>query len=166
MINTQFVNNCLLLNGKSYDEVDCIGVIRKALNIQCQGTNWLWRSYNNSSKYKYLVYRNNKIKVEDNLLPGSVVFKINWNVIPSGYDDKPNCYHIGVIGLKGNTVIHSSPSTGVREEKFSVFDWDAWGLMKQVEYTEHVPMNIVNDLSNMSDRQLLESIYMALYPID
>lgn len=168
MTNTQFVNNCLSLCGKSYNEVDCIGVVRKALNIQCKGTNWLWRSYNNSPKYKYLISRYNEIEVEDVLLPGSVVFKINWNETPTGYNDKPNCYHVGVIGLNGDSVIHSSPSTGVREEKFNVFNWNAYGLMKQVEYIDMVPVynGIVTNISDMSDRQLLESIYRALYPID
>ena len=57
MTSYEFISNAEMLIGQPYTKVDCIGVIRKSLNIACQGTNWLWRSINNSSKYRYLTER-------------------------------------------------------------------------------------------------------------
>ena len=56
----EFVRRALSLVGQSYGECDCIGVVRKAANIKCQGTNWLWRSIFNSPKYRYLFERSVK----------------------------------------------------------------------------------------------------------
>lgn len=175
MTNTQFVNNCLSLCGKSYNEVDCIGVVRKALDIQCKGTNWLFRSINNSPKYHYLTERH---ACGDGTTPppGAVVFKVNENKIPKGYEDKPDAYHCGVVDEDGY-VIHSSPKTGVRKDMTSRWtNWDYWGLMKQVEYSDEnvsvaggdsVNSDVGTDkfsdyCETLTDRELLEAIYRAV----
>ena len=169
MTNTQFVNNCLSLCGNSYNEVDCIGVVRKALDIQCKGTNWLFRSINNSSKYRYLTGRH---ACGDGTTPppGAVVFKVDENKIPKGYEDKPDAYHCGVVDEDGY-VIHSSPKTGVRKDMTSRWtNWNYWGLMKQVEYGNENDYGGVNNgddssydsCKTMSDREILEAIYKAV----
>lgn len=127
----EFISNCRKLIGTPYSECDCIGVIRKAAGISCAGTNWLWRSINNSAKYRYLTQRCSPPAAS--LLDGELVFKIS-NGIPSGYEDEPNCYHVGVY-VGGNRVLHSSPSTGVREAEYNPSEWQGSGLLKQVEYS-------------------------------
>lgn len=131
MLAQDFINNCKSLVGQSYELTDCIGVVRKALGIQCQGTNWLWRSINNSAKYKYLTYRSTIFP--STLTPGTVLFKINFADIPAGYSDKPNCYHIGVV-VDDGMVVDSTPKYGVRLRYINVGEWDAWGTLKQVEF--------------------------------
>ena len=166
MTNTQFVNNCLSLCGKSYNEVDCIGVVRKALDIQCKGTNWLFRSINNSHKYRYLIERH---ACGDGATPppGAVVFKANENKIPDGYNDKPDVYHCGVVDTDGY-VIHSSPKTGVRKDYSSRWNsWNYWGLMKQVDYdsdgsVDKETIETTDGISSMTDREILEAIYNVI----
>ena len=166
MTNTQFVNNCLSLCGKSYNEVDCIGVVRKALDIQCKGTNWLFRSINNSNKYRYLIERH---ACGDGATPppGAVVFKANENKIPDGYNDKPDVYHCGVVDTDGY-VIHSSPKTGVRKDYSSRWNsWNYWGLMKQVDYdsdgsVDKETIEPTDGISSMTDREILEAIYNVI----
>ena len=131
MLAQDFIDNCKSLVGQSYDLTDCIGVVRKALGIQCQGTNWLWRSINNSAKYRYLTYRSTNFPSP--LTPGTVLFKINFADIPAGYSDKPNCYHIGVV-VDDGMVVDSTPKYGVRLRYINVGEWDAWGTLKQVEF--------------------------------
>lgn len=165
MNNLLFIDNVKRLIGMAYSECDCAAVIRKSLNITFSGTNWLFRSINNSSKYRYLKERH---ACGDGYAPppGAVMFKTDETKTPEGYSTGPDAYHCGVVDEDGY-VIHSSPKTGVRKDMTSRWmDWDYWGLMKQVEYTELVTTNIVNDLSDMSDRQLLEAIYRSLYSID
>lgn len=167
MNTNDFINACRALCGRSYAEVDCIGVVRKALNIQCQGTNWLWRSTTNAAKYQYLTKKSNDINTLPIVQGGRLVFKVDWNAVPSGYTDRPDAHHVGVLTGLG-TVIHSSPSTGVREEVFDFTEWDAWGeIGKFVEYaaSSEVPAETAtestesNDLAQYSDRELLERIY-------
>lgn len=132
MLAQDFIDNCKALVGQSYELTDCIGVVRKALGIQCQGTNWLWRSINNSAKYKYLTFRSTTLP--DAITPGTVLFKVQFDVIPSGYSDKPNCYHIGVPVGDG-MVVDSTPKYGVRLRNLYPDEWDAWGELKQVEFS-------------------------------
>lgn len=130
-----FVARARSLLGRPYSEVDCIGVVRKALGISCQGTNWLWRSINNSSKYRYLTSRT-PYPAPYPGRAGLLVFKARWSTVPSGYDESPDIYHVGVLDGLGQ-VIHSSPSTGVRSERYDPNQWDAWGeIGKFVDYDE------------------------------
>ena len=174
MLNTEFINNTKKLIGISYNECDCAAVIRKALNISFSGTNWLFRSLNNSYKYKYITELH---KCGDGLTPppGSVVFKVDENKIPDGYSDKPDAYHCGVVDSDGY-IIHSSPKTGVRKDMASRWtDWNYWGLMKQVEYSDENVSDGNNDgvdfctsdsisdyCKSMTDREILEAIYRAV----
>lgn len=170
-----FLNNVYSLLGKSYESVDCIGVIRKALRINCEGCNWLFRSVKNSSKYRYLVERH---ACGDGTTPppGAVVFKTDETKTPEGYSTGPDAYHCGVVDEDGY-VIHSSPKTGVRKDMTSRWtDWDYWGLMKQVEYSnENVSDgssdggdssadsdSIYDYCKTLTDRDILEAIYRAV----
>lgn len=153
MDNRDFVLKCLELCGKPYSEVDCIGVISKALGIKMSGTNWLFRSINNSSKYRYLT-RREVIGEYTNFIPGQIVFKVKHDTIPNGYNDKPDCYHCGVIDFSGN-IIHSSPKTGVRKDIASnPYYWDYVGEMKQVNYTD----SGLNDNGNESTEACYETL--------
>ena len=174
MLNTEFIDNAKKLIGISYNECDCAAVIRKALNINFSGTNWLFRSINNSSKYKYITELH---KCGDGVNPplGSVVFKVDENKIPDGYNDKPDAYHCGVVDYDGY-VIHSSPKTGVRKDITSHWtDWNYWGLMKQVEYddenisdgssgvVDYSTSDLISDYcESLTDREILEAIYRAV----
>ena len=139
MDNLEFVQNARELIGLTYSNCDCIGVVRNAANIRCSGTNWLWRSYTMSAKYKYLKTRC-EVHPGETLVPGTLVFKIAWDETPQGYSDRPNCYHVGIIGSEGDTVIHSSPKTGVREEELRPLEWDGYGTLKQVDYKFFLPV--------------------------
>ena len=169
MLNTEFIDNAKKLIGISYNECDCAAVIRKALNINFSGTNWLFRSINNSSKYKYITELH---KCGDGLNPppGSVVFKVDENKIPDGYSDKPDAYHCGVVDFDGY-IIHSSPKTGVRKDMTIRWsNWDYWGLMKQVEYSDDsngsgdssTSDSISDYCESLTDREILEAIYRAV----
>ena len=169
MLNTEFISNVKKLIGTPYSDCDCAAVIRKSLNISFSGTNWLFRSFNNSSKYKYITELH-KCGGGVNPPPGSVVFKADENKIPDGYTDKPNAYHCGVVDDAGY-VIHSSPKTGVRKDMTSHWtNWDYWGLMKQVEYSDDsngsgdssTSDSISDYCESMTDREILAALYRAV----
>lgn len=176
MKNKEFISNCYTLLGKPYSEVDCIGVIRKALNIRIEGSNWLFRSINNSPKYRYLVLRK-PCSSDETPPPGAVVFKIDESKTPNGYETGPDAYHCGVVDEDGY-VIHSSPKTGVRKDFNSRWKtWDYWGLMKQVEYNNEnvcsgnsnrgdcdVATNDIHDyVKSLTDREILEALYNKFF---
>lgn len=167
MKNIDFLEKVVALIGYAYDTCDCKDVIAKALGIRFAGTNWLFRSINNSSKYRYLVERH---ACGDGTTPppGAVVFKIDETKTPKGYETGPDAYHCGVVDIDGY-VIHSSPKTGVRKDMLSRWtEWDYWGLMKQVEYSDNevnsdVDIDEVSDYcETLTDRELLEAIYRAV----
>ena len=176
MINIDFIKSVKELIGKTYAECDCAAVIRKSLNIAFSGTNWLFRSINNSSKYRYLKERH---ACGDGTTPppGAVVFKIDESKTPKGYDSGPDVYHCGVVDEDGY-IIHSSPKTGVRKDLTSRWtDWDYWGLLKHVEYKDAGGVCVgdcvggnsdadysefYDELAEMTDRQLLIAIYNAV----
>lgn len=175
MNNILFLHEVKNLIGLSYDNCVCDAVIRRALNISFKGTNWLFRSINNSSKYRYLIKRH---ACGDGTTPppGAVVFKVDESKTPKGYETGPDAYHCGVVDEDG-FVIHSSPKTGVRKDMTSRWtDWDYWGLMKQVEYDDEnvyiedgddenydgVTGEIYDYCETLTDRELLESIYRAV----
>lgn len=170
-----FLSRVLSLCGLSYEKCVCDAVIRRALNISFKGTNWLFRSTKNSSKYRYLIERHD---CGDGTTPppGAVVFKVDESKTPKGYETGPDAYHCGVVDEDG-FVIHSSPKTGVRKDMTSRWtDWDYWGIMKQVEYDDEnayiedgddvnydgVTGEIHDYCETLTDRELLESIYRAV----
>lgn len=138
MENKLFCDRVLKLIGLPYTECDCIGVVRRAAQIRCQGTNWLWRSYNNSGKYKYLTQRMDRPPTMNELTDGLLVFRIKWNEIPRDYNDRPNCHHVGII--IGRDVVQSQESKGVYKKPYSVNEWDGCGWLKQVD----IPKKISN----------------------
>lgn len=175
MNNINFLNECKKLYGTPYNDCMCDAVIRRSLNINFKGTNWLFRSIKNSSKYRYLSERH---VCGDGITPppGAVVFKIDETKTPKGYENGPDAYHCGVVDTDGY-VIHSSPKTGVRKDMTSRWiEWDYWGLLKQVEYSDEnfsvgssdrgnsdVATNEVFDYcETLTDRELLEAIYRAV----
>lgn len=160
MLNTNFIANARLLIGNSYSECDCKDVICHALGIRMAGTNWLWRSINNSSKYRYLASRWRKIPLESELLPGDILFKIR-DEIPVGYTDYPDAYHVGIYCGNG-IVIHSSPSTGVREDAYVVGRWHGFGRMKQVDYGDqhdNASRDPNSTPTEMTDHDMIKAIY-------
>lgn len=154
MLNTDFVECVKELVGMPYEFCDCKDVIAKALGIRFSGTNWLWRSIKNSSKYRYLTERVQSPRLTGELTPGDILFKIRDGV-PSGYDDSPDAYHVGVY-IGDGCVIHSSPKTGVRVDKYIYGAWQGWGQMKQVEYPENSPQT---DMTEMTDHEMIKAIY-------
>lgn len=176
MNQKSFLNNCRNMIGLDYDVCVCDAVIRRALNINFKGTNWLFRSINNSSKYRYLTERH---ACGDGTTPppGAVVFKIDETKTPKGYETGPDVYHCGVVDEDGY-IIHSSPKTGVRKDLTSRWtEWNYWGLLKHVEYENSSGVCIgdgvggISDADNdefyeefaeMTDRQLLIAIYNAV----
>ena len=174
MKSKDFITGCLSLCGKPYEICDCIGVITKSLGIRCKGTNWLFRSINNSTKYRYLIERH---ACGDGATPppGAVVFKIDETKVPNGYENGPDVYHCGVVDEDGY-VIHSSPKTGVRKDMTSRWtNWDYWGLIKQVEYNDENVSDVNNNsgdsstsdsvsdyCESLTDREILEAIYRAV----
>lgn len=177
MDNKTFLEKVYSLIGLTYDECVCDAVIRNALEISFSGTNWLFRSINNSGKYRYLTKRVVCGGGEEPP-PGAIVFKIDESKTPSGYSTGPDAYHCGVVDYDG-FVIHSSPKTGVRKDtKSRWIEWDYWGLMKQVSYEDVCDrINSVNSnrgdsnvtvdsisygIEDLSDRELLEEIYRAV----
>lgn len=158
-----------------YSDYACDAIIRNALGVRFSGVNWLFRSINNSPKYRYLIERH-ACGDGSTPPPGAVVFKIDETKTPKGYDAGPDAYHCGVVDEDGY-VIHSSPKTGVRKDMTSKWtDWDYWGLLKHVEYhnigcvyngdclggVSDVDCDeFPDELEEMTDRQLLVAIYNA-----
>ena len=151
MTNTEFVENVKDLVGLPYSSCDCKDVICKALGIKMAGTNWLWRSAKNSSKYRYLSARLKYSILSGDLKPGDILFKIR-DKVPDGYDDKPDAFHVAVY-IGDGKIVHSSPSTGVREDDYIYGAWQGWGRMKQVEYPEKAPE------TSMTDHEMIKAIY-------
>ena len=59
------IRTARILLGTPYKEMDCIALIRAVIkrtaggvsDYRCEGTNWLWRSIDNASKYRHLIWR-------------------------------------------------------------------------------------------------------------
>lgn len=153
MLNTKFVEGVKALIGTPYSQCDCKDVIAKPLGIRFAGTNWLWRSIKNSSKYRYLVSRVQSPMPTDGLKPGDILFKIR-DKVPDGYDDRPDAYHVSVY-IGNGKIVHSSPSTGVREDDYVFGAWQGWGVMKQVEYRA-VPPEAAPEIS---DHEMIKALY-------
>ena len=151
MLNTEFVESVKALIGTPYSQCDCKDVIAKPLGIRFAGTNWLWRSINNSSKYKYLIERLQTLMLSEDMKAGDILFKIRGG-IPEGYNDSPDAYHVAVY-IGAGKIVHSSPSTGVREDNYIFGAWQGWGRMKQVEYSEKASE------TGMTDHEMIKAIY-------
>ena len=94
------------LLGTPYSEMDCIRLIVMIIRrcpggeaqYRCEGTNWLWRSMDNSSRYRHLTWRQEGVSGAQ---AGMLAFK------RSGGD----VHHVGLVTGEG-TVIHSSSAYG------------------------------------------------------
>lgn len=155
MLNTVFVEHVKDLVGQPYAFCDCKDVIAKALDIRFSGTNWLWRSIKNSSKYRYLTERVQLPRLTGELIPGDILFKIRDGV-PPNYNDSPDAYHVSVY-IGDGFIIHSSPKTGVRVDEYIPGEWQGWGRMKQVEY-ENAPEIIIPE-EGLTDHDMIKAIY-------
>lgn len=153
MLNTEFVEGVKSLIGTPYAKCDCKDVIAKPLGIRFAGTNWLWRSINNSSKYRYLIERLQTNMLSEDMKAGDILFKIRGG-IPDGYNDSPDAYHVAVY-IGDGKIVHSSPSTGVREDNYVYGAWQGWGRMKQVEYQEKPP----ETATEITDHEMIKALY-------
>ena len=153
MLNTEFVEGVKALIGTPYAKCDCKDVIAKPLGIRFAGTNWLWRSINNSSKYRYLIERLQTNMLSENMKAGDILFKIRGD-IPDGYNDSPDAYHVAVY-IGDGKIVHSSPSTGVREADYIYGAWQGWGRMKQVEYRAESP----ETATEITDHEMIKALY-------
>ena len=115
------------LIGTPYIELDCIGLIVRVIRTspggvgayRCQGTNWLWRSIDNSAKYRDLTWRHEGIA---GARAGMLAFKRRSRDV----------HHVGLVTGDG-TVIHSSSAAGkVVETKLD----DTWKLLAAHRYIE------------------------------
>ena len=90
------------LIGTPYEDMDCIALLREVIrrtpggdgDYRCEGTNWLWKSYNNVDKYRHLTWRGEGTK---NAKAGMLVFKRRGEDV----------HHVGVATGEG-TVVHAS----------------------------------------------------------
>ena len=167
MTGTEFAENALELLGQDYNAIDCIGVVRLAAHIKCQGTNWLWRSFNFSKKYRYLVKRSDVAPTVLQLQDGLLVFRVNWNQIPSGYNDRPNCHHVGVI--YGKDVIQSNSGKGVYRSTYNPNQWNACGELFDIEYSRPFLENVEpadDPETELTDHDMIKRIYQYFFGID
>lgn len=158
LTGTEFAENALNLLGEPYNNVDCIGVVRLAAHIKCSGTNWLWRSYKNSPKYKYLKERADCAPELSQLQDGLLVFRIKWTQVPDGYTDRPNCHHVGVI--YGQDVIQSNSGRGVYRSAYKSSEWNGCGELKGIDYSCPF-LTKVQDITEpeLSDHEMIKALY-------
>lgn len=176
MTADEFIANAEFLIGKPYSEIDCIGLVRASAHIRCQGTNWLWRSYNSRGKYQYLTARMERPPLtKSEMRKGLLLFRVKWGVVPKGYTDKPDCHHVGI--LTGTHVIQSNSGTGVYKELYDQHKWDACGWLKQITESDEtlpfeqlIPSDVYNDpdsdtdsaspsIYEPSDHEMLKALY-------
>ena len=127
MIRTQdAISTARSLIGTPYGEMDCIALIVQVIrrssggvkSYRCQGTNWLWDSIGNSSKYRHLIWRQEGIA---GARSGMLAFKRSGDDI----------HHVGLVTQKG-TVIHSSSVIGCVVETELDSSWDLIGQHKHI----------------------------------
>lgn len=115
------------LIGTPYSELDCIGLIARVIRTshggdptyRCQGTNWLWRSIDNSARFRDLTWRQEGI---DGARAGMLAFKRHGGDV----------HHVGIVTERG-TVIHSSSARGQVVE--TALD-ESWHLLAVHRYIE------------------------------
>lgn len=121
------------LLGTSYDELDCINLIKKVIRTApggdkkytTAGTNDLWNSDSKSAKYRDLTWKQEGIS---GAKPGMLAF------MGVGTGDVS---HTGLVTEKG-TVIHSSKSRGgvVETELTEKNGWNGLGKHRMIEVNE------------------------------
>ena len=123
------------LLGTSYDELDCINLIKKVIRVSAggeksyttAGTNALWESDKNSAKYRDLTWKQEGVS-------GAKAGMLAFMGVGTG-----DVSHTGLVTERG-TVIHSSKSRGgVVETALSEKNgWNGLGVhrMIEVDYSE------------------------------
>ena len=119
--------------GTSYDELDCINLIKKVIRTSAggeksyttAGTNALWESDKNSAKYRDLTWKQEGIS-------GAKAGMLAFMGVGTG-----DVNHVGLVTEKG-TVIHSSKSRGgvVETELTEKNGWNGLGKHRMIEVNE------------------------------
>ena len=117
------------LKGTSYEELDCINLIKKVIRTSAggdksyttAGTNELWDSFNSAPKYRHLTWRQEGIA---GAKPGMLAF------VGVGTGD---VNHVGLVTDVG-TVLHSGKSRGgVVETELTAQDgWNGLGVHRMI----------------------------------
>ena len=118
------------LLGTSYDELDCINLIKKVIRVSAggeksyttAGTNALWESDKNSAKYRDLTWKQEGIS-------GAKAGMLAFMGVGTG-----DVNHVGLVTEKG-TVVHSSKSRGgtVETELTEKNGWNGLGKHRMSE---------------------------------
>ena len=118
------------LLGTSYDELDCINLIKKVIRVSAgreksyttAGTNALWESDKNSAKYRDLTWKQEGIS-------GAKAGMLAFMGVGTG-----DVNHVGLVTEKG-TVVHSSKSRGgtVETELTEKNGWNGMGKHRMIE---------------------------------
>lgn len=118
------------LLGTSYDELDCINLIKKVIrtapggdkNYTTAGTNDLWNSDSKSAKYRDLTWKQESIS-------GAKAGMLAFMGVGTG-----DVNHVGLVTEKG-TVVHSSKSRGgaVETELAEKNGWNGLGKHRMIE---------------------------------
>ena len=118
------------LLGTSYDELDCINLIKKVIRVSAggeksyttAGTNDLWNSDANSATYRDLTWKQEGIS-------GAKAGMLAFMGVGTG-----DVNHVGLVTEKG-TVIHSSKSRGgtVETELAEKNGWNGLGKHRMIE---------------------------------
>lgn len=114
------------LIGTPYAQLDCIGLIVRVIRTspggvptyRTAGTNTLWRSYEASSKYRDLTWRQEGLAGAQG---GMMAFKRSGD----------NVHHIGLVTGEG-TVIHSSSVKGCVVETALDKSWQLLGIHRYI----------------------------------
>ena len=119
--------------GTSYDELDCINLIKKVIrtapggekSYTTAGTNALWNSYDKAGKYRDLIWRQTGVS-------GAKAGMLAFMGVGTG-----DVSHTGLVTEKG-TVIHSSKSRGgvVETELTEKNGWNGLGKHRMIEVNE------------------------------
>lgn len=119
--------------GTSYDELDCINLIKKVIRTApggdkrytTAGTNALWNSYDKTGKYRDLIWRQAGVS-------GAEAGMLAFMGVGTG-----DVNHVGLVTERG-TVIHSSKSRGgvVETELTEKNGWNGLGKHRMIEVNE------------------------------
>ena len=118
------------LLGTSYDELDCINLVKKVIRVSAggeksyttAGTNALWESDTNSAKYRDLTWKQEGIS-------GAKAGMLAFMGVGTG-----DVNHVGLVTERG-TVVHSSKSRGgtVETELTEKNGWNGLGKHRMIE---------------------------------
>ena len=127
---SEAIRTARALLGTSYEELDCINLIKKVIRTSAggdskyttAGTNALWDSFDSSPKYRDLTWRQESV---DGAKPGMLIF------MGVGTGD---VNHVGLVTDEG-TVLHSSMSRGgvVETALTEKSAWNGLGVHRMIE---------------------------------